>query len=49
MEVWIVCVGGIVERSKQMCVDLTSSRKEINVNMMRYYMHSKPLVFFPFF
>jgi hypothetical protein len=32
-----------------MCVDLTSSRKEINVNMMRYYMHNKPLVFFPFF
>jgi hypothetical protein len=32
-----------------MCVDLASSREEINVNMMRYCMPNKPLVFFHVF
>jgi hypothetical protein len=32
---WTMCVKGIVEKMKQMCVDSVSNRKEIDVNMMK--------------
>ncbi len=47
---WTMCESGIVEKSKQMCMDLASSRKEININTMKILStHSTLGFFFPFF